>query len=77
MKTKRTRDSFEKRTQMGKDKKKWIKANFKNLQKEIKQSSLQDHADWVQQGAVEMEKTNNVADTHKLHELVKELSGKC
>ena len=75
--SKRTRDLFDKRTEMGKHSgAKWTKTEYKKIQKQIKQSSLQDHAEWVSECAEEMAAANSVGDTRKLYDLVKKLSGK-
>ena len=75
--SKRTKDLFEKRTRLGKShEQKRTKAEYKTIQKQIKESSLRDHADWVEKCAEEMAAANNVGDTRKLHALVKKLSGK-
>ena len=52
------------------------KEDYKKIQEEIKESSLQDHAEWVHKCAEEMEQANGVGDTRKLYKVVKVLSGK-
>ena len=47
--SRRTRDLYDKRTQLSKNKAKRTKAEYKEIQEQIKQSSLQDHADWVRE----------------------------
>ena len=72
----RTRDMFKKRTKMGKSKTKYTKDDFDKIQKKIKESSMRDHAEWVHACAEEMASANDVGDTRKLYQLVKQLSGK-
>ena len=74
--SKRTRDLFKVREKMDKSNAKRTKADYDKLQKRIKESSMQDHAEWVSKCAEEMVDTNNVGDTRKLYQLVKKLSGK-
>ena len=52
------------------------KAQYKEIQKEIKESSLQDFHDWVAEWADKMQSANAVGDTHKVFDGVKALRGK-
>ena len=61
---------------MGKEKGKWSNADFKRIQKQIKESSLRDHAEWVERCAEEMQAANDVGNTRNLYKVVKTLSGK-
>ena len=72
----KTRDLFDKRTKMGQDGAKRTKMDYKRIQEQIKQASLQDHAEWLRECADEMEAANDVGDTRKMHKMVKVLSGK-
>ena len=72
----RTKDLFDRRTEMGKDKGKWSNADFKRIQRQIRESSLRDHAEWVERCADDMQSANDVGNTRGLYNLVKTLSGK-
>ena len=72
----RTKALFEKRTNMGKSDKKWSNVDYKRIQRQIRQSSMQDHAEWIEECAEEMQAANDVGDTRKLYAVVKALSGK-
>ena len=61
---------------MGKDKGKWSNADFKRIQRQIKESSLRDHAEWVERCADDMQTANDVGNTRGLYNLVKTLSEK-
>ena len=64
----RTKALFEKRTKMA-----GTKAQYKQVQKEIKESSMQDFKDWVSEWADTMQAASDVGDTHKVFEGVKVL----
>ena len=73
----RTQKLFEQRTNMGRSrKKKWSNGDYDKIQEKIRQSCMQDYKDWVEAQASEMQSANNVGDTRKLYNIVKELSGK-
>ena len=67
----RTKALFEKRTEMT-----GTKAQYAQVQKQIKESSMQDFKDWVSEWADTMQAANSVGDTHKVYEGVKALRGK-
>ena len=52
------------------------KSQYKEVQKEIKESSLQGFHDWVAEWADKMQSANAVGDTHKVFDGVKALRGK-
>ena len=56
--------------------KKWTNADFKKIQRQIRESSLQDHAEWIERCADDMQSANDVGDTRRLYSIVKNLSGK-
>ena len=70
-----TRDLFTERVRLGRRKDK-TKAEFKVLQKKIKQSSLQDFADWVDKWIDEMKNADAVGASKRIWRAVKTLSGK-
>ena len=67
----KTKALFKKRTEMA-----GTKAQYKKIQKEIKDSSMQDFHDWVAEWAGTMQAANGVGNTSKIFEGVKALRGK-
>ena len=59
----RTKELFDRRTKMT-----GTKAQYKKLQKEIKESSLQDFKDWVSEWADAMQAVCDVGDVHRVYE---------
>ena len=73
----RTRNLFEERTRRGRaTKRKYTRQEQKDLQKKIKQSSLEDFLAWVDKNADDLEAANNVGDIKRMYKTVKSLSGK-
>ena len=64
----KTQVLYDKRTNM-----KDTKAQYKEVQEQIKQSSLQDFKDWVSEWAETMQAANAVGNTHKVCQGVKVL----
>ena len=64
----KTQALYDKRTNM-----KDTKAQYKEVQEQIKQSSLQDFKDWVSEWAESMQAANAVGNTHKVYQGVKVL----
>ena len=51
-------------------------AERKSLQKQIRESSLKDFKDWVEDCAEELTAANNVGNTKKIFEMVNTMEGK-
>ena len=71
----RTKALIEERVKLGRRKNR-TKKDFKKLQKQIKDSTLQDFNMWVEKWVTEMQKANEVGDSKKVWKAVKTLSGK-
>jgi len=67
-----TQALFEQRTKM----KGRTQAQFKTLQKKIRESSLRDYTKWVEEHSKKMNKANGQGDTRAIYKSVKALSGK-
>ena len=70
----RTSHLFNQREKM--TRKKNSKEQYSQLQRQIKDSSLQDFKDWVEECTEEMESASAVGDTKKIYQLVQHLSKK-
>ena len=74
--SKRTKALFNRRTEMGRSKKKYSKNDYDEVQAQIRKSSMQDYHDWVEACAQGMKEANDVGDTKAVYHAVKTLSGK-
>ena len=70
----RTKSLFE--TREGMTKGNSSKAQFKDIQDQIKESCLNDYQDWVSSCVAEMEKAERVGNTAKIYHVVKRLASK-
>ena len=70
----KTWDLFAKRQKMSK--RNSTKSQFKDIQKQIKESYLQDFHTWVDTCAEEIEDTNKLGDVRRVYHLVKQLGNK-
>lgn len=66
----KTQALFEKRTRM----KKCNQGQYDDLQKAIRESSLQDYTNWVEEHSAKMNKACGQGDTKAIYKSVKELA---
>ena len=53
---------------MGRSKTNHTNTEYNKIQADIKRSSLQDHKDWVEDCAAELQDANDVGDTRKMYD---------
>ena len=70
----RTKDLFNKRQRM--TKRNSTRRQFKDIQAKIKESSLQDFSDWVDNCVRDIEDANSLGDIRRVYHLVRKLSNK-
>ena len=70
----RTKKLMAKRSRM--NRRNSSRADFRRIQKRIKESCLQDYVEWVDNCVGEMEKANDYGDVRKIYNLVNKLSQK-